>query len=184
LEDVTVEQRQLGKRINFSIIYGLTPYGLSKDLKISFKDAKKYIEKYFEQYPGISTWMDKIIDFTKEKGFVETLWGRRRYIPGIYEKNQTLYDLARRIAINTVVQGTAAEIMKLGMINLDKAIEKNNLDAQIILQIHDELLINTKKEEKEKVEQVVKESLENVVDWNVSLIITTRFGENWKEVTK
>lgn len=184
LDAVTYEQRQIGKRINFSILYGLTPYGLSKDLKIPFKDAKSYIEKYFEQYPGVLSWMEEVIEDTKKHGYVTTLWGRRRYIPGIYEKNRTLYDLARRIAINTRAQGTAAELMKLGMININKALKEYDLDAKMILQIHDELLLNVPIHEQEKTASLVKNTLEQVVQWTVPLIVTIRFGDNWQEVTK
>ena len=184
LEDVSHEQRQIGKRINFSILYGLTPYGLSKDLKISFTDAKHYIERYFEQYPGVLAWMDNIVEMTKKHGYVETHWGRRRYIPGIYEKNRPLYEEARRIAINTKAQGTAAEIMKLGMIAVHKALQEKDLDAHIILQIHDELLITVDHEQKESVEALVKGLLESVVNWTVPLRVTTRFGKDWKGVTK
>jgi DNA polymerase-1 len=183
-EAVTSAQRQIGKRINFSILYGLTPYGLSKDLKIPFKDAKIYIEKYFAQYPGVSAWMDAVIDETKKNGYVTTYWGRRRYLPGIYEKNKTLYDLARRVAINTKAQGTAAELMKLGMINLHNTFKKHNLDAKILLQIHDELLISVSEDIQQKAEEVVKNTLEHVVDWNVPLVVSTRFGHDWQEVTK
>jgi len=184
LDQVTKEQRQLGKRINFSILYGLTPYGLSKDLNISFKDAKQYIEKYFNQYPKVSTWMEKIIVSVQDKGYVQTHWGRRRYIPNIYEKNHALYEEARRVAINTVVQGTAAEIMKQGMINLVVAFKKDKLDAQILLQIHDELLISVAQKDQYKAVAVIKQVLESVVDWNVSLEVSTKIGPDWKAVTK
>jgi DNA polymerase-1 len=184
LDKVTQEQRQIGKRINFSILYGLTPYGLSKDLGISFKDAKTYIDKYFAQYPGVSAWMESVIEETKEHGYVETLWGRRRYIPAIYEKNRTLYEEARRFAINTKAQGTAAEIMKLGMLALDAALKDKNLKTHMLLQIHDELLISVPENEQKIVEPMVKEALESVVDWQVPLVVTTRFGANWKDVTK
>ena len=184
IENVTHEQRQLGKRINFSILYGLTPYGLAKDLGISFKDAKSYIEKYLAQYPAVSTWMATVVEFAKQHGYVKTFWGRRRHIPNIYERNRTLYEEARRIAINTVAQGTAAEIMKKGMINLDNALKKDVIDAQILLQIHDELLISAPKDQAKKVEKLVKHVLESVVDWHVPLVATTRIGADWKEVTK
>lgn len=181
---VTTEQRQVGKRINFSILYGLTPYGLSKDLDIPFKQAHTYIEKYFNQYPGIQRWMDQVIQETKEYGYVTTHWGRRRYVPGIYESNRMLYDVAKRIAINTKAQGTAAEIMKQGMILLKKAFEDHKLHATMILQIHDELLISVPEHEQELTEKVVKQVLENVVSWNIPLQVTTRFGNSWQEVTK
>jgi DNA polymerase-1 len=184
LDKVTQEQRQIGKRINFSILYGLTPYGLSKDLGIPFKDAKIYIDKYFAQYPGVSAWMESVIEETKTHGYVETLWGRRRYIPAIYEKNRTLYEEAKRVAINTKAQGTAAELMKRGMLALDAAFKSKKLGAHMLLQIHDELLISVPESEKAIVEAIVKKELESVVDWQVPLVVTTRFGANWKDVTK
>ena len=183
-DQVTHEQRQIGKRINFSILYGLTPYGLSKDLRISMSEAKKYIDTYFAQYKDVSLWMEFVIEETKKSGYVKTLWGRKRYIPGIYEKNKTLYDLAKRIAINTKAQGTAAELMKKGMIDLEREFKEKKLDAQILLQIHDELLISVPKKQKAETEKVVKKALESVVNWEVPLIVTTRFGANWAEVTK
>lgn len=183
-DQVTHGQRQIGKRINFSVLYGLTPYGLSKDLGISFKDAKQYIEKYFEQYPLVSVWMNGVIARAKECGYVETLWGRRRYIPQIHEKNRNLYEEACRIAINTVAQGTAAEVMKKGMIQLDSLLTKNALDAHILLQIHDELLISSAVVQKDECIALTKEVLESVVAWNVPLVVTTHCGVNWKDVTK
>ena len=184
LEQVTNEQRQIGKRINFSILYGLTPFGLSKDLKIPFSQAKHYIEKYFEQYPSVLGWMEQVVDETKKQGYVETFKGRRRYIPGIYEKNRSLYEEARRVAINTKAQGTAAEIMKMGMIELEKAFNKEQLGAQILLQIHDELLISVKDGTQEQVTALTKHVLEGVVDWSVPLEISTRLGKDWQEVSK
>src|SRR5207248_533631 len=123
---VTHEQRQIGKRINFSILYGLTPYGLSKDLGIPFKEAKMYIDRYFAQYPKVSAWMAQVVEYAKKNGYVETVWGRRRAVPGIYEQNKVLYDEAVRVAINTVAQGTAAEIMKKGMMHLDEQFKKKH----------------------------------------------------------
>ncbi len=184
LDQVSHEQRQMGKRINFSVLYGLTPYGLSKDLNIPFKEAKKYIEAYFAQYPGVSAWMKSIIDFAKVNGYVKTHWGRRRYVPNIYERNQTLYDEACRIAINTVAQGTAAEIIKQGMIKLETQFKEEKIDAQMLLQIHDELLISSSWEQQEIARNLVQSVLERIVDWDVPLVVTTRVGNDWKEVSK
>ena len=184
LSAVTSEQRQVAKRINFSILYGLTPYGLSKDLDISFAQAKEYIEKYFEQYPGVVAWMEQIIEDLKKNGYVTTLWGRRRYIPGIYEKNRSLYDLARRIAINTVAQGTAAELMKKGMLALDREIKAYNLSAKIVLQIHDELLLSVPESEITQMQELVKTTLETVVAWDIPLTVTVHTGHDWYQVTK
>lgn len=183
-DQVTQQQRQIGKRINFSVLYGLTPYGLSKDLDIPFKEAKLYIDTYFEQYPGVRAWMDKVIQEVKEKGYVTTVYGRRRYVPAIYESNHALYQEAVRVAINTVAQGTAAEIMKIGMIQLVKSFKQHAIDAHLVLQIHDELLISVNKNEQKEAEALTRAVLEKVVNWNVPLRITTRYGHTWKEVTK
>ncbi len=184
LDNVTHDQRQVAKRINFSILYGLTPYGLSKDLDIPFNTAKQYIEKYLEQYPGVMAWMEKVVEETRNNGYVTTYWGRRRYLPGIYEKNRSLYELARRMAINTVAQGTAAEIMKIGMLNLSQKLNEKNLGAKILLQIHDELLLAVPEQEIVQTQKLVAETLQNVVNWNVPLVVTTRTGKNWEEVSK
>lgn len=182
LQEVTSEQRQMGKRINFSILYGLTPYGLSQDLGIPFAQAKIYIEKYFAQYPGVTKWMALVLEQTKEHGYVTTLFGRRRYLPGIYEKNKTLYDLACRMAINTRAQGTAAELMKKGMLQVHALL--SNQKAYMLLQIHDELLIEVHREHVDAVRALVKQTLEQVVDWNVPLVVDVRVGRTWQDVTK
>ncbi len=179
---ISHEQRQIGKRINFSILYGLTPYGLSKDLKISLSAAKTYIDRFFEQYPGVRTWMEDIVTGAKECGYVTTVWGRRRYVPGIYERNQNLYDAAKRIAINTVAQGTAAELVKKGMLDLNVRLKL--LGAQILLQIHDELLISVPQEQLDPACEMITEALERVVAWSVPLQVTIRTGQNWQDVTK
>ena len=184
VEEVTGEQRQIGKRINFSILYGLTAHGLSKDLGISHSVAKSYIDTFMAQYPGVVTWMESVIHETKKKGYVETVLGRRRYLPGIYERNRMLYDAAKRAAINTVAQGTAAELMKRGMVDLDSALKQKGLNARMLLQIHDELLLEVPQDEMIETEKVVKEVLESVAAWNVPLVVTTREGTDWQEVTK
>lgn len=184
LAAVTHEQRQIGKRINFSILYGLTPYGLSKDLKISYADAERYIEKYFAQYPQVLSWMESVVEETKGHGYVTTYWGRRRYIPGIYEKNRSLFDLARRIAINTKAQGTAAELVKKGMLLADAALKREGLHGKMLLQIHDELLFAVPDTEVERTVLIIEKELSSVVDWNVPLQVTTRIGKDWHEVSK
>lgn len=181
---VTHEQRQLGKRINFSILYGLTPYGLSRELHISPKDAKKYIDAYFANYPQVGLWMEQVVEYTKQHGYVTTLGGRRRYIPGIYEHNTHLYELARRVAINTVAQGTAAEIVKKGMIELDKVLRLEYPEARLVLQIHDELLISAPDSIVQSVALRAASILESVVNWDIPLKVTTRIGPDWGAITK
>jgi len=184
LDKITSEQRQIAKRINFSILYGLTPFGLAKDLNIPQHDAKLYIEKYKDQYPGVQVWMEQAVEEAKMKGFVTTLWGRRRPVPGIYEKNQTLYQLARRIAINTKAQGTAADLMKIGMVELDRQLQKKAPEAKIILQIHDELIVTAPESTVDTVAQIVKNTLESIVTWDIPLIVQIRTGKTWADVSK
>lgn len=181
-ETLTKHQRNIGKRINFSILYGLTPYGLSKDLAIPLKDAKKYIEEYFRQYPQVKEWMDGVIEKTKKLGYVETLYGRRRPVPGIHERNKHLFEEACRIAVNTVAQGTAAEIMKMGMINVAVALKKLPYDAAILLQIHDELLLTVPSQHVDAVGALVAKELQDVVSWKIPLLVNVAVGKNWKDV--
>lgn len=181
---ITSEQRQFGKKINFSILYGLTAHGLSKDLDISHKLAQEYIDKYMAQYQGVSQWMANVIEEATKFGYVTTHWGKRRYVSGIYERNKNLYDLAKRVAINTKAQGTAADIMKLGMINLDKMIKSQNLKSKILLQIHDELLIEVPQAELDIIEKIIPTALNVAPDWNVPLTVSLRKGKNWQEITK
>lgn len=181
---VTHEQREIGKKINFSILYGQTPYGLSKDLKISHKEAKHYIDAYFAQYPGVSIWAETVINEVTAHGYVQTLYGRRRYIPTIFEKNHVLRQEANRLAVNTKVQGTAADIMKIGMINIAHEIEHKQIDAALVLQIHDEIIVTAHHEIAHEIEKLITEKLESVVTWNIPLSVTTRQGHSWKDVTK
>lgn len=183
-QEVHSMQRQLAKRINFSILYGMTPFGLAKDLGISQIQAKEYIDNYMAHYPGVNMWMEQVIEEAKKFGYVTTWYGRRRYIPDIYERNQSKYNQACRIAMNTKVQGTAADIMKLGMINLQKEFVQRLPAAQLVLQIHDELLISVLEEEVEKAKNIVQEILDHVVVWNIPLPVTVRHGNNWGEVSK
>jgi DNA polymerase-1 len=184
LEQVTSEQRQLGKRINFSIIYGMSPFGLSRDLGIKQREAKLYIEKYFARYPNVADWMEKTVQKAVADGYVETLYGRRRHVPELREKNRAIFESGRRMAINSPVQGTQADIMKIAMININNKLIANNLQARMILQIHDEIVIELPGHEREAVEKIVKKEMESVVDWNTPLKVTIRTGKNWAEITK
>jgi DNA polymerase-1 len=183
LTEVKPEQRQIGKKINFSILYGLTAYGLSKDLSIPVKEAANYIEAYFQQFPGVKNWMDDVTAEVQKTGYVLTVGGRRRYFPEIFEKNKTMFEMAKRSAINTVAQGTAAEIVKLGMINLSGKIKELNISAQILLQIHDELLIEVSESQAVQMQNVLKEVLESVVNWPIPLRVSIAQGLDWAEVS-
>lgn len=184
LDDVTHQQRQFGKLINFSVIYGKTPYGLARELDIAPAQAKEYIERYFQQYPQVSTWMEQVVETAREKGYVETLWGKRRYIPELRERNRTRFELGKRIAINTAVQGTQADIIKIAMGNIFKSFKEKGLSAGIILQIHDELIIEVPEHELEVVKNLVQSKMEHVTDWKVPIMVTMRTGINWEESTK
>lgn len=184
VEQVTNEQRQVGKRINFSIMYGMTPYSLAKEFNITPSEAKQYIDRYFAQYPQVEAWMDNTVEQAKESGYVASLWGRRRYLPELHEKNKTRYEAAVRAAINTPVQGTQADIIKIAMITLHNRFIEQKLGTKLVLQIHDELLFEVPEHEILIVQSLVQKTMEQIVDWSIPLKVTLRLGKNWKEVSK
>jgi len=185
LSAVTPAQRAIGKKINFSIMYGLTPYGLSKDLGISPAEAKTYIQEYFTQYAGVKAWMDVTVEEAKKTGYVKTLLGRRRYVPGLHERNYTLQEAERRIAINTPIQGTSADLIKMAMLAIEQALRDEKLAAQMLLQIHDELVMCAPEHEVERVKQLMQRCMESVVSgWQVALKVALRTGKNWQEISK
>ncbi|HLB40293.1 MAG TPA: DNA polymerase, partial [Candidatus Babeliales bacterium] len=169
---VTAEQRQVGKRINFSVLYGLTAYGLAQDLDLSLQSAKQYIAAYFASYPGVAAWIEQTVATATAQGYCTTYWGRRRALPALQERNQTLYNAGRRLAINTPVQGTAAEIMKLGMLAVAQQLKAAGLSAKMLLQIHDELLLTVPVAELERTMTLVQQALEGVVNWRVPLVVS------------
>jgi DNA polymerase I len=184
IDKISHDQRQVGKKINFSIIYGATPHGLSRELDISPSEAKEYIKKYLEQYPEVSKWMKKITQEALKSGYVESLWGKRRYVPELREKSKIKQELGRRIAVNSVIQSTAADIIKIVMININNNFEKNNLKAELVLQIHDELIVELPVNELPVVKKIVQKEMETVVRWEISLKVSIREGQNWGEITK
>lgn len=184
LDAVNTEQRQLGKRINFSIIYGMSAFTLARDLGIKQSEAKIYIEKYFARYHKVAEWMDITVKNAIVTGYVETLYGRRRHVPELREKNKTIFEAGKRVAINSPVQGTQADIMKIAMINIDKHFVEQNLEARMILQIHDEIVIELPPHEKDAVESIIRKDMESVVEWQTPLKVTIRTGKNWTEITK
>ena len=179
IEEVTKEQRTSAKAVNFGIVYGISDFGLSEQLGISKKLAKKYIEQYLEKYSGIKKFMDKIVDETREKGYVETLFHRRRYIPELTSNNYMVRQFGARAAMNTPIQGTAADIMKIAMINVFNRLRKENLDAKIILQVHDELIVEAKKECQEQVETILKEEMESAMKLKIPLKVEIFEANNW-----
>ena len=178
IDEVTKEQRTRAKAVNFGIVYGISDFGLSEQLKIPRKEAKQYIEQYLSKYQGIKQFMEDIVETAKTEGYVETLFHRRRYIPEIKSNNYMVRQFGSRIAMNTPIQGTAADIMKLAMINVYKELQNKNLKSKIILQVHDELLIEAVEEEKEQVEKILKQEMENVIKLKVPLKIDIEEGNN------
>ena len=156
LEEVTKEQRTAAKAVNFGIVYGISGFGLAEQLGISRKKAEQYIEQYLEKYKGVKEFMDKIVEKAKEQGYVETLFHRRRYIPELSSNNYMVRQFGARAAMNTPIQGTAADIMKIAMIEVNKKLEEEKLNAKLILQIHDELLIECEIEEKRRSKEDIK----------------------------
>ena len=181
IEEVTKEQRSSAKAVNFGIVYGISDFGLSEQLGISRKEAKSYIEQYLEKYSGIKQFMDNIVEEAKEKGYVETLFHRRRYIPELSSNNYMVRQFGSRAAMNTPIQGTAADIMKIAMINVFNKLKAEKLDADLILQVHDELIIECKVEQKDKVAKLLKENMENAINMDVPLKVETSEAYNWYE---
>ena len=180
-DDVTREQRTIAKIINFSIIYGKTAFGLAKELKIPVKDASEYIKKYFEQYPRVTTFEKEVIEFGEEHGYVKTLFGRKRYISGIDSKNKTIKAQAERMAVNTVIQGTAAEILKKVMLKVHETL-KDKDDIALLLQVHDELIFEVEESSVEKYSEILADIMKNTVKLeDVNLNININIGKNWAE---
>lgn len=182
INEVTKEERTHAKAVNFGIVYGISDFGLSEQLGITRKQAKEYIEQYLTEYSQIKKFMEDIIKETKEKGYVETLYHRRRYVPELTSNNYTVRQFGERIAMNTPIQGTAADIMKIAMINVYNALKQNNLKSKLLLQIHDELLIETVPEEIEQVKDILKQEMEKVITLKVPLVADLSQGYNWNEV--
>ena len=180
-DDVTREQRTIAKIINFSIIYGKTAFGLAKELKIPVKDASEYIKKYFEQYPRVTTFEKEVIEFGEEHGYVKTLFGRKRYISGIDSKNKTIKAQAERMAVNTVIQGTAAEVLKKVMLKVYEVL-KDKDDIALLLQVHDELIFEVEENSVEKYSEILADIMKNTVKLeDVNLNININTGKNWAE---
>lgn len=181
IEEVTKEQRSSAKAVNFGIVYGISDFGLAEQLGIPRKEAKKYIEQYLEKYSGIDKFMKQVVEEAKEKGYVETLFNRRRYIPELSSNNYMVRQFGARAAMNTPIQGTAADIMKLAMVNLNKALEETNLDAKIILQVHDELILEVSEKDKAQAKKLLKDCMENAVKLTVPLEVEVSEATNWYE---
>ena len=181
IDEVTKEQRSSAKAVNFGIVYGISDFGLGEQLHIPRKKAKQYIEQYLQMYSGIKKFMNDIVETAKEKGYVETEFKRRRYIPELKSNNYMVRQFGQRVAMNTPIQGTAADIMKIAMINVLKEIKTRNLKSKIILQVHDEMMIEAPLEEAEEIKKILKDKMENAVKLNVPLVAEISEADNWYE---
>ena len=181
LEEVTSELRSYAKAVNFGIIYGISDYGLSESTGLQVREAKEYISKYLEKYKDIHNFMEKVIEFGKENGYVETKYKRRRYLPNINSKNYIIREQVKRRAMNAPIQGTAADIMKIAMINIYEKMKKENLKSKLVLQVHDEILIDVVEKEEEIVKEIMKNEMEKASNLKVKLQVDIESGKNWNE---
>lgn len=179
VEEVTPLMRSRAKAVNFGIVYGISDFSLSQDLKITRKEAAEYMEIYFDRYPKIKGYLESVKEEAKEKGYVLTVLNRRRFIPEIKSSNKIVKALGERLAMNAPIQGSAADIIKLAMVKVYNRIKKENLESQMILQVHDELILNVKENELEIVKALVKEEMENVLKMSVTLEVDTNIGNTW-----
>ena len=180
-DEVTPLQRRNAKAVNFGIVYGISSFGLSQDLSITRKEAAQYIENYFETYPKIKGFLDGLVESGKEEGYVATMFGRRRPVPELKSSNFMQRSFGERVAMNSPIQGTAADIIKIAMIRVHRRLKEEQLKSRLILQVHDELLIETAKEEVEIVSQILEEEMKGAADLSVSLEIDMHTGKNWYE---
>ena len=180
-EEVTDLQRRNAKAVNFGIVYGISSFGLSQDLSISRKEAAEYIEQYFATYPDVKKFLDKQVENAKKDGYVTTMFGRRRPVPELSSSNFMQRSFGERVAMNSPIQGTAADIIKIAMIRVWKRLKTENLKSRLILQVHDELLIETAKDEEEEVKKILEEEMKAAADLSVTLEIDMHTGQNWYE---
>ncbi|HOF57105.1 MAG TPA: DNA polymerase I [Syntrophorhabdaceae bacterium] len=179
--DITQDMRRTAKVINFGIIYGMSGYGLAKELGVSQREAQNYIDAYFERYKGVKNYIERILKETRSNGFVKTMFGRIRYVPEINNHDNSVRQVGERIAMNTPIQGTAADIIKLAMVSIHRKLKEKCLCSHIIMQIHDELVLEVKDEETETVKDIVKTEMENVIKLSVPLNVSLGLGKSWAE---
>jgi len=180
-EEVTDLQRRNAKAVNFGIVYGISSFGLSQDLSISRKEATEYIEQYFETYPGVKEFLDRLVSEAKKNGYITTMFGRRRPVPELSSSNFMQRSFGERVAMNSPIQGTAADIIKIAMIRVWKALKEQGLKSKLILQVHDELVIETLREEEAQVRQLLEENMKAAADLAVTLEVDLHIGDNWYE---
>jgi DNA polymerase-1 len=178
---VDPNMRRAAKAVNFGIVYGQTPFGLSQTLGIDRKEAELYIRRYFERYAGVQEFIDRTVEEVRESGVAKTLFGRRRPIPDMRSRNPSARSFAERTAVNTPLQGTAADLIKLAMIRIMHAFEQRKMRSRMLLQVHDELVFEAPPEELEQLKSLVKETMESVYELNVPLLVEIGTGPNWRD---
>ncbi len=182
-DEVTPEMRRRAKAVNFGIVYGISDYGLSRDLKISRREAKQYIDKYFLRYPGVKIYMEKAIDEARETGYASTLLKRRRYLPDLHNKNKNIRQFAERTAMNTPIQGSAADLIKIAMVSIFAELSKQQWKSQMLLQVHDELIFAVPEDERYRLANLTKQVMENALKLNVPLVVDLKSGDNWNQMS-
>jgi len=178
---VTDLQRRNAKAVNFGIVYGISSFGLSQDLSINRKEAEGYIHAYFEQYPKVKDFLDNTVEDAQKDGYVTTMFGRRRPLPEILSSNFMQRSFGKRVAMNAPIQGSAADIMKVAMIHVWDELRKQNLSSKILIQVHDELLLEVKEDEVEKVERILVEGMKNAAELLVDMEVDVHCGNDWYE---
>jgi DNA polymerase-1 len=181
INSITPDMRRQAKIINFATIYGVSPYGLSQQAEIGMKEAAVFIEKYFETYPGFRKYIDDTVAFAKEHGYVKTLMGRRRPVPEINSATAFRREGAVRMAINTPIQGTSADMIKIAMLRISDEIKKNRMKSRMIMQVHDELIFEAEKSEADELEAMVREKMVNAIKLKVPVVVDIGRGNNWDE---
>lgn len=180
-EEVTSEMRRQAKAVNFGVVYGISDYGLSENLNISRKEAKDFIDSYLNHYPGVKSYMDDSIAQAKDKGYVETLFHRRRYLPDIYSRNFNVRSFAERTAINSPIQGSAADILKIAMVNMSRALKETTLRANLLMQVHDEVIFEVHQDDVQALQQLVEKTMEEAVQLCIPLVTDSAIGKTWFE---
>ena len=181
LENVTSELRSAAKAVNFGIVYGISDFGLARNLGVSVQTAAGYIRKYFERYPKVQAYLKESVARAKERGCAETLFGRKRPLPELSASNYNVRQFGERVAMNMPIQGTAADVIKIAMVRVDRALRDGGFKARLVLQIHDELIVDTPREEAERVERLMQQAMEGVADFSVRLVAEAKCGESWFE---
>jgi DNA polymerase-1 len=181
IDNVTPEMRSRAKTINFATIYGQGARALSQQLKIEFAEARSFITRYFERFSGIRRYLDSMVEFARENGYVQTIFGRRRYIPELRERNFNIRAFGERVAANSPIQGSAADLIKIAMIRIDKQLTDQGFKAKMLLQVHDELVFEAPLDEPPRLQDLVRQEMENAAELSVPLVVDVGTGPNWVE---